>query len=764
MKVKFGSLLKGAFVFFTALLMIACSNTDNSDNSEPGVVTISGRIIDGITRSAINNLTVSLKINGVWKSGRSGTPNSGDFAFSNLPEGSDFFMEITDKNGVYASKYLIGKTTSRTVADQDKFSQDLGVFEIFEEATVNVTLKNAKDDSALSGLTLYYNPIEELHDANPNLISNAISDVVALEPDSDGVYQVKLPNDGKAQAVYLASQQIEGIDYEPLGFTIGADKKLTEVTAGTNKTLFFVPEDHDQFKVIFHLVDESGADVEIPNSVLPIDSNGNTIYAEKSADVTNQYELMLTVNDTVGGNFNLTMQNIDVDGDGFIDTAAQHLVMNAAQFQLDNDSFSGETVQSLTQPVIISSISNAQDINVAILSDPNDFQAGVEGKLILGFDRPVQLIHTATASYSDLSETSPEVALNSPANVYDNSDGTSFLEALTPTAGQYSYTDNTPATQQSASLGDSSNNLSSPFETMYSTTENIVAVTTTFRANNTILELEIDPTLLNANHKYKFVAALEGMLIDTPRLVVERTVTALASTTLTALTDLTVDDANFKDTTTRDLTDATKEQYFSWATPHAAQLFSPLADHNLASAPDNIAYVNYVNYQSVNSVTNPSTLAGGSLYIISPVMLEGTAEVTSYTESYLEAAVAKTISHTPNDNSMIFGLGYQSDSDIAQVIGNTYSGEITNATSGTYYVLLKPNNHYIDQGANITTVYNAGSDLAGINVATEGVYYVYTIPALATSFGGYVSDVTLDLNVKGGNGSYVTGSQTFNIQ
>ena len=315
--------------------------------------------------------------------------------------------------------------------------------------------------------------------------------------------------------------------------------------------------------------------------------------------------------------------------------------------------------------------------------------------------------------------------------------------------------------------------VTSPYETEYDSVRSIDPVLTTayvFSASNTLLTITLDSSTLKADHVYTFEFAVRGTLSDTPVAFITKNITAKSDATITEVADLWVDDFDFVDTPTIDVTLVTPDTPLTNQTTHIPRYVAlPSATYNAAG---DIPLAEYLT-PTVLTLSDFDAMTANSVYIVSPAKLSGTVEVVSQTETFLNATTSASDTEILTNLASFYGLDYSSNSGIAT--GDVDLTNLTNIASDAKYLVSLPSNHGIDESglkeiyagvledtageiADTTTVVTSGAD----NITTDGIYYTYKIP-LNTSQGGHISSVTLDFNVSV-NGVNITGSMVYPVQ
>ncbi len=783
-----------AFVIILPLLLTACGGSGGGDSSTSsvsgaGAVTVSGVVVDAVKRTLISGASVTIRVNGSSYTALS-APDShaspGSFSFSRVPAESEYFITInaTEKN--YAPYFYANSTPRISNNSGGIGTQDIGSSELYQAVISTINVKNILGNTAITGLTLYYDTKDIAEQNSSATVSISGVDIIASESTSTvdgvtagtGIYSFLLPNNGIAYAIKVQQLMDTGeVNYAPYNATI-TDNVLTNLLAGKNESFYLKVSDPQPFTIFLHLVDDKGHAFDAGN-VLVLNAAGATeaLYAERKLDTTNVYVLT-----TDAATFDFTVLNIDLDNDGVNDTAAIQLTtLDETTNVLDGDSFDDNREATVVVPMTL--ITNVQNIAAEMLSnDASQFQVNGTAEVIFAFDRPVEIVHdirfssltlnalTVTKSIELTASLFESASITTAATLTGNNAGTVARNGVTLNTYDYIQDDNTtPATVVIHGADAVTGEVVSPYEVKYTSAGSINTIPASsyaFSASNTLLTITLDSSILKANHVYTFEFAVRGTLDDTPVAFINRAITAKSDATITQVSDLWLDDFNFINTPTKDVTLVIQDTPLIGQGVHIGRAVAlPNATYDGTTIP----FARYL-LPTFLSLAAFDPLPGNSVYLVSPAKLSGTVEVVSQTETYLDAALKKT--ETLTNLGSFYGLDYASSSGI--VAGDLDLSNLTNIASDAKYLLAVPSNHGIDE-LGLKEVYadvleDTADEIAGTttvvtsgaNISSGGIYYIYTIP-IPTSRGGYISSATLDLNVSV-NGVNITGQQAFAVQ
>ena len=796
-------------VFILQGALSACGSSSSNDSDDPqvssdsskvyvtqtGAVTVSGVVVDAVKRTLISGATVTIRVDGnnySVTSAPAGHASPGSFAFLLTPGDSEYFLSVSTSD-TYAPYFYANTTPKISTSSGGIGTQDIGSVELYTAIDTTVSVKNISGGTAISGLTLYYDTKDVAETNSSETVSISGVDIVATE--TAGVYSFPLPDNGVDYEIKI-KELVDGseVAYDPYNATI-TDNVLTSLQAGNNSSYYFKTSDTKEFTIFIHLIDENGDAFDAGEVLVLNETGGNeAIFAERNATTTNEYVLIVNapspITTPAAATFDYTILNLDLDGDGIYDTAtAQLTTLDESTNVLDGGSFDSNREATVVVP--ISTLSADQNISAELISNNDKFQVNGIAQVIVAFDRPVGLVHGMRWSMTTFTETSPSIGVDNPASIFNatvtpavagTTTATETQVTLNANNLQYDYLDDASAAQVSAQIADANGELVSPMDVVFGTADTITELDSTayaFSANNTLLTITLDSSILLANHQYTFEFAVKGTLSDTPVAYISKTIRAKSNATVTGLNQLTLDNFDYLDTVNTDLTTSPTSLNFTNQNDHI-DLFTSLTGATMTGTSTQ-ASARHLTY----SLTEPvfDSLNAG-FYLVSPVQLSGTFRVVSQSETYLNASVLTTDVTTLTGE--YYGLDYTSNSGID--LEDVDLSDLTNITSVVKYVMNEPSNHGIDdtglqttfgnlldatdEDGNLdSTVVTSGANFSAVDVdnnataiTANGVYYLYLIPLAApVNAGGYISKAVLDFDVNA-NGTNFTGSQAYNIQ
>lgn len=757
----------------SATLTVIDSSKTQVSNAQG--VTVYGYARDANTRQFIPGLTVTLKVNGSEFTALTSS-SAGGVTFLNAPVDTEYFVTITDPNGVYAPSFY-SDVTSDFDNDIDgnpiiePLSDLIDFGDIYPGVTTSITVLDISG-AAVEGLQLYYDS-NVLAAANGQAVSIQGNDVKGIE--TAGVYSFSLPDNGNA--IDIKVQQlvdINGVKYEPYRGSLN-NNVISSATAGKSMTYYVNSLTNAEFIIVYHLLDEDGHAFTQAGPVLVVD-NANTGMTENWYPVVDsQNEYYYTVDASNMSDIRM-ISPMDIDGDGFTDYS---VALNSdealnVQNQIGRGSFDENKQLTLVYP--LSETKYDESIQAEIVSNDDNFQSNGIAEIIIAFDRPIDLIHTPTLSVKTIDEKEVTIALESPADLYTEElvliamDGTTDQgeTAISLNAqNQYEYTDK-DGNIATLDLGrDDTDKVVSTYATNLQSVDEIRKLTDTeyvLSANNSLLTITLDASSLMADHNYTFELAVKGKLSSNPVAFMSFSKMAKSSATAT-LETLTVDNFDFGDTESYDVTDPTAENYLANQKLHTDKYRAINVGYDGNAATSEKAQVRYLKVNDNGdgslfdtlddfNIANNIDPDRNKLYLVSKAKLEGSIQVVSQVEKDFVSDELSTETVTLADAFYRLDLVDQNIED---------DGDLSDLTliNGTkMYLFDKPSNHTLDDSG-IDAVY--GIDVAsGASIASEGVYYVYALP-LSLQTSGYIESVTLNVNLTA-NGAGIVGEMSYPVK
>ncbi len=734
-----------------------------------GIVTVSGKVIDAVTRLPVAGAVVNMIVNGSTHTAYSSA--MGSYTFKQVTSDTDYIVEVMDTAGMYAVETSQNTTPNLTAnVTNQVLTQPVPDIELHKAVATSITVKNINGGAVVEGLSLYYD--------TPTL--NTIPGKTVLATETAGVYTFNLADDGNTQAI-LANriQDVNGMDYEPYNSAI-TSPNFSNLIAGDDITYYVKSADQTEFTIYFHVVDDEGHPLDVGN-VLTLDEGGTPIYADRKSGTTNEY--FHTVNaDTMGNDW--LIEPIDMDGDGFPDYTAVYNnksgntndteIALGINNELGRGSFDVNREATLVVP--LTPVSYSESIQAEIISSDDNFQTNGLAEVIIAFDRPIELIHQPRMSYQVLAKKDIKRAVQITANTFQKdlltsaqlSGNNSNATSLTLNVDKdYLYNDNA-GNAQKITLADDSGNIKSPYADDYdSNTSTVVDLSTaeySMAAGNTLLKITLDATTLKAHQTYTFDLAVKGMLDENPVAMMSFTKTAKTSATAT-LASMTVDNFDYMQSETRNLLDTAKHLDIVNQVAHVSK-FTPLNVGYATGGVNDLAQLEYLIYGldggavTINSL-EPAAIDHGeaTLFLVSPAKIEGSIQLLSQTEKYTDNGLDGT--GTYGDTGKFYRLDLPAQGILATETDLTY---LTSITSTKTYILDVPANHGINNSGAGLGVFST-SPASGADIASEGIYYVYplTVPVMSGFGNAYVDSVELDFNVEV-NGAALTGKKTYMVK
>jgi hypothetical protein len=716
---------------------------------------------------------------------------------------------FTITQDIGAAELYLAKSTNLTVKDIAS-SEAISGLSLYYDATENAVSNGRPTD------------IEPM-----DIIATEASGVYNFSLPNDGENK-----NIRAHSLVLSDGTEYGLYNDGLVTTAGLDGegKLMHLKAGQDATLYLKKVDATPYTVIIHVVDEEGHAFDVGGvlsltNIAPVAPGVIAIsfleFAEKKAGTTNEYVLTLTRSSLGDNRF---VNPVDTDGD---EVADYQVALEDDAADDDNLSDALSTTNALapgafdenretTIVVPMKPVSTAETIAAQIISKDDNFQANGLAEIIIAFDRPVDLIHGVTMEHQELGEAESISVPVTGGNIYAADKTTTVFTVAGQNSLPITFGDNLPAgapdTQNdctytynddagaaltpidasqapiSAIVAAARCEVVSPYGEIYDSVEQIRTLEATseygLTAGNTILTITLDATTLKAERAYTFSLSVEGKLAKNPRAFLTFTKTAKSSAS-TTLDELKIDNFDYKNTPQRTLVDpivnpalANQEDYVGEFVTLSGILYT---DQNLvppgpSTAAPEFQYLSYAlpaDTAVLDDLNAPfsATLINASsntLYIISKARLEGSIQVISFKEKYVNTSGAATV-ETIGVEEAYYGLnlaaGGITTGDTGQA-GTSGDGleSLTALTETVAYLLDKPSNYGLG-GTGYADVYKKVE--SGANITTEGLYYIYTIPTADLNVengGAHIAEVTIDFKLQVNGVALGVETKTLTVQ
>lgn len=748
-----------------SLTIVDASKAVISDN---GSVLVTGVLRDAVSREFLSGLDVTMFVNGNEYTVKSAA-GTGAATFLNVPVDSEYFVTVTDPNGMYATEYYSDTTPDyNTDVDGNLIIEDLvqqaDIGEMYKAVTTTVTISDVTTGNPVTGLTLYVDSTE-LAEINGNPVSISGPDLLATE--TAGSYSIKLPDNDMSYSILVRSLvDSNGVEFEAFRATI-TNNLLTKVMPGTSTQYYMTAVDNSKFTIIYHLVDEDGQAYDAGGVISVTNlTTGGTEFWSKLPNTTNEYFFEVTSANMMHSR---RINPIDEDNDLFDDYIAS--ISDSAlgvQNPVTRGSFDDNNTLLLVQP--LQKVNYDEALQAEIISSDDNFQVNGTAEIIIAFDRPVELSHTPRMSYDMLKEEEVLISLNNPALMYQedmmtlavSSSAAAESNSVLNGDNEYEYTDkDDQVVTLDLGRGDTSQVLSTyasnwQFENM---SRSLVTSEYALSANNSILTITLDSSTLMADHNYRFEFAVKGLLDQNPAAFLSFTKKAKTNAA-TSLDDLIVDNFDFADTTMFNPADPSVDLTFSDQKDHTDK-FRALNVGYVGGAASDVVQLKYLNYTSsgLSIMSAFNGFAGvnssqNSLYLVSAAPISGTVRIINQTEAdFIDDAAVEEVVSLPNQFYRI-GLPLQNINDDGDLT------QLTNISQLTGYIFNKPQNHGLNANG-INQIYGASS-VSGSSITSEGIYYIYALP-LSVQTSGHIKRVTLEFDVEA-NGAAVKGSKEYTVQ
>ncbi|NVK24122.1 MAG: cadherin-like domain-containing protein [Gammaproteobacteria bacterium] len=672
------------------------------------------------------------------------------FSFINLPNGTGYLLEIDDLDDQYATMFYADIAESVDIPS----SKNLNITQLTQPSVTTLNLINAATGTSIAGLEpyIYVNQFVDPDNGIPNIPAKKLY----LE-ENNSEYSFYLDTNDTSVNVYLD----ELTDEDNVVYSILANDfelpVISTLNTGDTDNVYFNKAVDNNFTITVLLKAQDGASFNAgPLLSMFNRSTGTTEYWEKVAGTVNQYAKTLSAEQIIQSRVLIPIDNTD---DGVID---YHAVTSSQGFPLFNPlSINDFDNRSLVVEQYVDATDYDAPLQAQLISEASNFQANGNTQVTFAFDRAISAPSTVKITTKVLTAARPQIDLNTTAAIYNAEKDTQVTTDQGETEieleydNTYNYTNKDGATV-SVTLGtNGSTQTSSPYVTEYGSDEVTTALASnSYRreANNTLLTVSLSPSSIKALLSYEFEVVVDAPYDGFTSSTFSFELRAITSAT-TSLNDLVIDNFDFKDAATLDVTQANNEDYLEGLTPQTDTFFELNVGYD-AGATNKRAQLSYLT-RNINGLDDIGTLnssagldsASNTLYLVSAAPVSGDVEITQQVEISDNAGSKESQTVALTDQSFILTL----DSD------NLTSSHVLGKT---LYIAKHPENHGVDDSG-LMDVFGV-SIASGANVSAAGVYYVYEIPtSLQTS--GRIEQVTLEFDVLIG-GASVTGSKTYYVK
>lgn len=670
----------------------------------------------------------------------------GSFSFINVPENSPYLIAISSNNANFATYYSAGTATRTNNED----ILNLAVSQLPEAIKGIVKIRNAQSGELVSGLKPYI-LANELANQDGS-ISNLPQVRVSLA-EEEQQYALGLFSNSLTTNVYLDSLvDVNGDEYNVIN-PQQALPFIGEISGSSETNVFLSKVETGAFKVQLTLKAEG--DAVLTSSPILAMSNLTTNETEYwTLESEGVYSKALTAEELSQSR---ALAPIDKNEDGIVDLIAGANSGFPLLSPLIISQFDENNELALTQSV--KTVDYNQPMSSNLISLAENFKANGTAEVIIAFDRQVELPNVIQLNTQVLNQNQVQIDLNDSADIYETDKET----LATTTQGQskltlgfnnvYSYTDQNGLVRTLSLGNNGTNQVTSTYVTEFTAravTSTLQSSSFSLRANGTLLFINVNPSNINAFQNYEFSFTVDAPFDTFGPSSISHEIRAQSGSS-TLLSDIILDNFDFKDATTLDITDANSEQYIEGMEPHQ-DLFSELNVGYTGGGANDRAQLKYVDYsigdlpsmQSLNSDLSLNSSAN-TIYLVSKSAIEGTIYITSQTEVSNNSGSSESTTTELSDVS--FELSSTDDS-----AGKAF-GQLA-------ILLVQPSNHGVDT-AGIKTVFNV-PPASGANVDTTDLYYIYPL-TLTPMTSGRITQAKVKFDATIG-GVKLNAEQTYNVK
>lgn len=709
---------------------------------ETGGVTLFSKLDNSKHASVKATLYIGSDIFSITSSNKDGS-----FAFINVPESSTYLLELSSENTSFATYYSAGTVTRNNNQD----TLDLGVSQLPNAVSGVFKIRNAQNGELVSGLRPYIFA-NELANQDGSIAN--LPQIRVFLTENEQQYSLALASDATTTNVYLDNlNDVNGDTYNIIN-PQGRLPFIGRISGSAESNVFLSKVETGAFKVSLTLTTTPNT-TQISTPLLAVTNltNGQTeFWQQESANV---YTNTLTAQQL---NQRRVVQPIDTNADGVVDLIAD--INSGSGFPmlspLQVSQFDENNQLALTQPII--SIEYTKPMSSHLVSSAESFRANSNAEVIIAFDRQINLPNVAQINIQALRQSQVQIDLNSVANIYqaDKETLTTTLQGESQlTLGSnnlYSYTDQNGQVRTLSLSNNGTNQITSPFVTEFTSTivsNALPSNSFTLEANGTLLIINVNPSQINPFQSYEFSFTVDAPFDALGASSISHQLRAQSGPG-SLLADVLLDNFDFKDASTLDITNLDNEAFIQGMQPHE-DLFAGLNVGYAGGASTDRAQLKYVDY-SIGELTSIQTLnsnlsldsSANTIYLISRSAIEGTATIISQTEVFNNSGSSE--SSTTEPSNLSFELS-TTDKSADKIFGQLA------------LLLITPNNHGIDSSG-IKTVFDAPA-VSGAKVDSPELYYIYPLN-LTPVTSGRITEAKIKFNATIG-GVKFNAEQTYTV-
>ena len=671
----------------------------------------------------------------------------GSFAFINVPENSSYLLSLSTESTNFATYYM----ADNAVRANNEDIVNLEITQLPNAIQSSIKLRSAQNGELVAGLKPYIFANEL---ADPENDIAGLPEIRVFLTEEAEQYSFNLFSADLSTNVYVDSlTDVNNDEYN----VVNPQQALPfiAVLSGTQEAEVFLSKvETGSFKVSLQLSADSN--VSLPSSPLLAISNLTTNETEYwTLESQGLYTKSLTAEEL---SQRRALAPIDTNEDGVIDLIANPSSDNGFPMlsSLVISQFDENNELTLTQA--LNSVDYDQPMTSNLVSLPENFKENGNAEVIIAFDRQIDLPTVIQVSTQVLSQAQVEIDLNSTADIF----ATDKQTLATTTQGEsqlelgfnnvYSYLNENGDTVNLSLGNNGTNQITSPYATEFNASpvsSSLQSANFSLQANDSLLIINLSSSDINAFQSYEFSFTVDAPFdVFGPSSISHEVRAESGSSTL--LSDIILDNFDFKNALTLDVTDASSEQYIEGMEPHE-DLFSELNVGYVDGGSNDRSQLKYVDY-TIGELTSIESLNTGlsldadanTIYLISKSAIEGSVTVKSQTEMFDNSGTAESSSYEPADLSFDFS---STDNSAGKAFGQLA------------LLLIEPSNHGVDISG-IETVFKAPA-ASGANVNTADLYYVYPL-TLTPMTAGRITELQLEFDATVG-GVKLNAEQTYKV-
>lgn len=677
--------------------------------------------------------------------------SNGQATFIGLPVNTEYYVIIEDTNGVLATEYY----SNITPVTNETLIQTFPISTMQTGVATQLVVSNITTNQAVTGLSPYINATS-IAAENGRLTSLSLPNLMATE--SEGTY-----------SFLLADNEV---DYQI---------NIDELIDNNNVEYSIFGSDSNTYSAIINAGDISNLDLSAANQLTEFTASYTTLNEQSEAlslggvlsvfNLTkNENENWLLEDGTDNKySFALTSENIkdkrvvlpiDTESDGFYDLQAsieQDKPLGLLEGLTPSD-FSDE--KTLNVNLTIVPVETDSSINSVKISKDEDFKAGSSSDILIAFDRPIELTSSVNLTLYSLAQQLTQVDLANPAGIYaqdkttekTTDQGEATLNLNNSNAYTYLNDDSNSIT---VTLGGGAGNITSTYVSAFTQNSNSITLNTSnyeLVAEGTLLRISPSGSSLQSDTQYSFEFSVDDSLNSNNSASIIYKAFAV-SNKAELISDFSVDNFDFKDTTKYDPLDVDALPYNTNQTPHEDMFFELDASYDTGIDKALLKYVEYTTNDLPTLQEELTRLAidtsNNTLYVVTETPITGLVTIKEQTEVYDSSGTKETVTVPLTDASYEYVLTTPDPAASVQQIEGM-----------KMYLFDKPSNHGISNTI-VKDTFNVDV-AAGANIPQEGIYYIYQLPITPTQ-SGQVTAVTLEFDISI-NGSQSSGTAEYQVK